>query len=78
MDAGLLKGIADNFQQLTGESWPDSRYLVVALWGEVEPTRKHGQLSTVRSWRCRYDLETGKFDVPEIFAKDNAKALAPQ
>jgi hypothetical protein len=26
-------------------------------------------------WRCRYDLETGKFDVPAMFAKANADAL---
>lgn len=26
-------------------------------------------------WKCRYDLKTGKLDVPEMFAKENAKAL---
>jgi hypothetical protein len=51
---------------------------VLTLEGEVMPTRKHGQLFTVRDWHCRYDLETGKFDVPESLAKDNAAALAPQ
>jgi len=35
-------------------------------------------LQTVRGWRCRYDLWEGKFDVPAIFARDNAKALAPE
>ena len=63
---------------MTGETWPDSRYLVVAVSGEVEPTRKHHQMTTVDGWRCRYDLETGKFDVPKVFAKDNAEALEPE
>lgn len=26
-------------------------------------------------WKCRYDLKTGKFDVPAMFAKENTKAL---
>jgi hypothetical protein len=77
IDAGLLKGIDDNYEW-TGEKWPDSRYLLISLWGEVEPIRRHGQLQTVRGWRCRYDLWEGKFDVPAIFARDNAKALAPE
>jgi hypothetical protein len=34
--------------------------------------------ATINGWRCRYDLQTGKFDVPKEFAKDNAKALLPQ
>jgi hypothetical protein len=78
VNAGLIKGIADNFRELTGETWPDSRYLVVAIAGEIEPTRKHRQMSTVGGWRCRYDLQTGKFDVPAVFAKDNAEALEPE
>jgi hypothetical protein len=77
LDVDLLKGIDDNFEW-TGEKWPDSRYLLISLSGAVEPNRKHGQLQTVRGWRCRYDLQEGKFDVPPIFAKDNAKALAPE
>lgn len=75
--AALLKGIGDNYQW-TGEKWPDSRYLLVSLWGEVEPNGKHGQLQTVRGWRCRYDLQEASFDVPPLFANDNAKALAPE
>ena len=70
---------ADDGKDWSGdESWPDNDYLVLTLEGEVMPTRKHGQLFTVRDWHCRYDLETGKFDVPESLAKDNAAALAPQ
>jgi hypothetical protein len=77
IDEGLLKGTENNYQW-TGEKWPDSRYLLIGLWGEVEPNGKHHQLRTVRDWRCRYDLQEGKFDVPPIFAKDNAKALTPE
>lgn len=77
MDAGLLKGIDDNYRS-TGENWPDSRYLLIALWGEVEPNGHHRQLRTIRGWRCRYDLQEGKFDVPQAFLKDNAQALVPE
>ena len=77
INEGLLKGTDDNYQW-TGEKWPDSRYLLIGLWGEVEPNGKHHQLTTVRDWRCRYDLQEGKFDVPQIFAKSNAEALVPK
>ena len=77
INEGLLKGTDDNYQW-TGEKWPDSRYLLIGLWGEVEPNGKHHQLTTVRDWRCRYDLQEGKFDVPGIFAKSNAEALVPK
>jgi hypothetical protein len=73
--AGLMKGIDDNYKSL-GQGWPDSRYLVIGLSGELEPTRRHGQLLVIRGWWCRYDLTTGKFDVPDNFAEDNAEALA--
>jgi hypothetical protein len=33
---------------------------------------------SVRDWKVRYDLETGKFDVPQEFREDNAKALDPK
>ena len=36
------------------------------------------QTNVVRGWRCRYDLETGKFDVPALFLDNNVKALVPQ
>ena len=77
INEGLLKGTDENYQW-TGEKWPDSRYLLIGLWGEVEPNGKHHQLTTVRDWRCRYDLQEGKFDVPQIFAKSNAEALVPK
>jgi hypothetical protein len=74
INAGLRKGIADNYKSLAVD-WPDSRYIVIGLSGELEPTRRHGQLQVIRGWWCRYDLTTGKFDVPDNFAKDNAEAL---
>jgi len=74
MGAGLLKGLPENYRNLEVD-WPENRYIVISLWGEVEPTKKHHQLSTVRGWRMRYDLEQGKFDVPEAFLKNNADAL---
>ena len=77
ISAGLVKGVDDNYRSL-GEHWPANRYLVITLWGEVEPNLRHGQLLTVRGWRCRYDLEKGTFDVPASFAQNNAKAIAPK
>lgn len=71
----LVKGTEENYHGL-GVSWPDNRYLVIALFGDVEPNRKHHQITSVRGWYCRYDLEKGTFDVPETFSKDNAKAIA--
>jgi hypothetical protein len=71
IDAGLLKGTDDNYSWLA-QNWPDSRYLLITLSGE------HGVSRTIRGWRCRYDLEQGRFDVPAIFARDNAKAIAPE
>ena len=77
INAGIIEGIDDNYREL-GVNWPDGRYLVISLWGEVEPNGKHHQLTTVREWRCRYDLQEGKFDVPEIFVQDNVTALVPR
>jgi hypothetical protein len=76
IQADLEEGIEDNYRAL-GVDWPDSRYLVVSLAGEVEPNAQRGELRVMRGWRCRYDLRTGKFDVPAEFAEDNAKAVAP-
>jgi len=55
----------------------DSRYLVITLSGDVLPTSQHGQISSLRAWHCRCDLQTGRFDVPPDFAENNAKAIAP-
>jgi hypothetical protein len=57
-----------------GVTWPDSRYLVIGLSGEVDSNSRHRQIQTVGGWQCRYDLKTGKFDVPPDFAENNAKS----
>jgi hypothetical protein len=76
MEVDLVKGTDDNYRAI-GETWPDSRYLVITLSGEVMPNDQHGQLLSLRGWHCRYDLQTGKLDVPPDFAANNAKAIAP-
>ncbi len=73
--ANLLKGTEENYRW-TGVRWPDSRYLVIALTGEADGNP--GQISTVHDWRCRYDLQAGKFDVPPEFRKHNARAVVPE
>ena len=77
IEASLVEGTDDNYRSL-GQDWPDSRYLVISLSGEVSPNSRHGQLRSVRGWRCRYDLQKGTFDVPPDFAENNAKAIAPE
>ena len=74
--AYLVKGVVDNYHAM-GEDWPDSRYLVISLSGDVSPNRHHGQILSLRDWQCRYDMQTGKFDVPDDFAANNVKATAP-
>src|SRR5262249_4603363 len=59
--AGLVKGVEENYHWM-GEEWPDSRYLVVTLSGDVSPNGRHGQIRSLRGWRCRYDLQNGTFD----------------
>jgi len=77
ISAGLVKGVDDNYRWM-GVKWPGNRYLVISLWGEADSNEQHRQLSTVRGWRCRYDLATSRFDVPASFARYNAKAIAPE
>ena len=74
MSVNLVKGLDDNYRWLSVD-WPANRYIVISLSGEVEPNRRHHQIGTVNDWRCRYDLQAGRFDVPKEFAKDNARAL---
>jgi hypothetical protein len=76
MVADLVKGVDDNYHWM-GENWPDSGYIVISLSGSVLPTSHHGQIDALNGWRCRYDLQTGKFDVPADFAGNNVKAIAP-
>lgn len=62
-----------------GVDWPENRYLVIALSGDADVRgNKPMQTGVVNGWRCRYDLETGKFDVPALFSAGNAKALVPR
>lgn len=78
ISAGVLDGLEENYRAL-GVDWPDNRYLVITLWGDADVKgRKHEQTAVVHEWRCRYDLQTGKFDVPEIFSAPNAKAVVPE
>jgi hypothetical protein len=74
--AGLMKGTDENYRWM-GVTWPDSRYLVLYLSGEVERAGPQKPTPTIYGWQCRYDLHTGQFDVPAEFAANNAKALAP-
>jgi hypothetical protein len=76
ISADLLKGTDENYRWL-GVNWADSRYLVITLSGDVSPNDRHGQLRSVRGWRCRYDLQQGTFDVPAEFSDHNAEAVAP-
>jgi len=76
IEADLVKGTDDNYRWM-GVNWPDNRYLVISLSGEVSPNRRHGEIRALRGWRCRYDLQKGRFDVPPEFAQNNAEAMAP-
>jgi hypothetical protein len=76
--AYLLKELAENYRGL-GVDWPANRYLLIALSGDADVKgRKPMQTGVVNGWRCRYDLQTGKFDVPALFSGDNAKAVVPE
>ena len=75
---GLAEGLEENYRAL-GVDWPANRYLLITLWGDADiKGRKPMQTSVVHGWRCRYDLQTGKFDVPPLFSADNAKAVVPK
>jgi hypothetical protein len=75
--ADLLGGRELNYRPL-GVDWPANRYLVIALSADADVKgRKHQQTGVVNGWRCRYDLQTGKFDVPAVLADGNAKAIVP-
>jgi hypothetical protein len=77
-NAFLANGLEENYRSL-GADWPANRYLVISLRGDADiKGRKHMQTSVVHGWRCRYDLQTGKFDVPRVFSGDNAKAVVPE
>jgi hypothetical protein len=78
MSANLLKGLEEGNYRWLGVDWPANRYLLIALSGEADiEGRKPQQTGVVNDWRCRYDLQTGKFDVPPLFSDHNAKAVLP-
>jgi hypothetical protein len=78
ISANLLKGTEENYRWL-GVDWPENRYPLIGLSGDADiKTRKPMQTGVVNGWRCRYDLQTGKFDVPRFFSNHNAKAIVPQ
>jgi hypothetical protein len=72
--ANLVKGTEEAYRWL-GVDWPDNRYLVISLSGEFDKHPKNVAMKGLGDWRCRYDLKTGRFDVPAMFAKANAEAL---
>jgi hypothetical protein len=74
ISADLLKGTEEAYRWL-GVTWPDNRYIVISLSGEIEAKHPKNGVRWLHSWRCRYDLKSGKFDVPGVFAKGNAEAL---
>jgi len=74
ISANLMEGTEEAYRSL-GMDWPNNRYLVISLSGEYDNHPKNVAMKGLGGWRCRYDLETGKFDVPETFAKKNAEAL---
>ena len=74
ISADLVKGTEEAYRWL-GVDWPDNRYLVISLGGQYDKHPKNTVMKGLGGWQCRYDLKTGKFDVPELFAKENAEAL---
>lgn len=72
--ANLMKGTEEGYRRL-GVDWPDNRYLVISLGGEHDKHPENTVMKGLGGWQCRYDLQTGKFDVPAMFARENAEAL---
>ncbi len=74
VSANLVKGTEDAYRRL-GADWPNNRYLVISLSGEMDKHSNNVAVKALTDWRCRYDLTTGRLDVPKLFAKGNAAAL---
>jgi hypothetical protein len=72
--ANLMEGTEEAYRSL-GMDLPNNRYLVISLGGEYDKHPKNVAVKGLGGWQCRYDLATGKFDVPAMFAKENAEAL---
>jgi hypothetical protein len=76
--AYLAEGLEENYRAL-GVDWTANRYLVITLSADADVKgRKPMQTGVVNGWRCRYDLQTGKFDLPAVFSGGNAKAVVPE
>ncbi|WP_060239598.1 hypothetical protein [Burkholderia ubonensis] len=73
LSADLLEAADENYHSL-GVNWPASRYLLIALSGNVATKNDHA-VEALNGWLCRYDLQTGKFDVPPVLSRHNAKVL---
>ncbi len=74
ISANLMKGTETAYRWL-GVDWPHNRYLVISLSGEMDKHPKNVAVKGLADWKCRYDLKTGTFDVPKMFAKGNTEAL---
>ena len=74
ISANLLEGTEVAYRSL-GMDWPNNRYLVILLGGEFDKHPKNTVMKGLGGWQCRYDLQTGRFDVPAVWAKQNAEAL---
>jgi len=74
ISANLMKGTEEAYRWL-GVDWPNNRYLLISLSGEMDKHPKNVAVKGLADWKCRYDLKTGKFDVPAMFAKGNVEAL---
>lgn len=72
--ANLMEGTEEGYRAL-GMEMPNNRYLVISLSGEFDKHPKNTVMKGLGGWYCRYDLTTGKFDMPASFAKHNAEAL---
>jgi hypothetical protein len=68
----LIKGMEENYAWM-GQHWPDSRYVVVSLYFDIQGQEKPSPW--IEGWQCVYDLATGTFSVPPDFAEANAKAI---
>jgi hypothetical protein len=76
--AYLLDGLEESHRE-PGIDWPANRYLLISLSADADVKgRKPMQTAVVNGWRCRYDLQTGKFDVPAVLSASNAKAVRPE
>jgi hypothetical protein len=76
--ASLLDGFEENYRSL-GVHWPANRYILITLSGDADiKSRKPMQTGVLHGGRCRYDLQTGRFDAPALFSGNNKKAVVPK